>query len=89
MRGMEKKINLGDVTIEIRILRALVDIKPFGVFWNFYMVKILRNLKQPNLITAANIWEFIDAECAAQRFHEAADAGIEKEVCPYEQTFDE
>ncbi|KAI5183901.1 hypothetical protein PAEPH01_2964, partial [Pancytospora epiphaga] len=49
---MEKKINLGDVTIQIRILRALADIKPFGTFRHFYMIKVLRNLKQPNLITA-------------------------------------
>lgn len=86
---MEKKINLNDVTIQIRILKALADVKPFGVFKNFYMVRILRNLKQPNVITAKHIWEFLGSEYDIKSHDEKSDPAFKNETCFFDQIFDE
>ncbi|KAF9761745.1 Chromatin modification-related protein EAF7 [Nosema granulosis] len=55
-----KKVNITDVNIKIRILKALATYKPFGMFKHFVMLKVLRNLKQPNAISAGDIWKFLD-----------------------------
>lgn len=86
---MEKKLNLGDVTIQIRILKAIADVKPFGVFKHFYMARIIRNLKQPNIITARHIWEFLEAEYNTKLYDERADAVFQGETCTFDKIFDE
>lgn len=86
---MEKKINLGDVTIQIRILKALADVKPFGVFRHFHMIRIIRNLKQPNIISAGNIWEFMNSEYDVKRYDEQADKIFEEKQCTFDLIFDE
>lgn len=86
---MEKKINLGDVAIQIRILRALADIKPFGLFKHFYVLRILRNLKQPNVITAKHIWDFLNSEYDIKYYDAEADKRLVGEPTPFELVFDE
>lgn len=86
---MEKKINLSDVTIQIRIFKALADIKPFGVFKHFYMAKIIRNLKQPNIITAKHIWEFLESEYDTKLYDQKADKAFQNETCTFDKIFDE
>lgn len=58
--SLVKKVNTTDANIKIRILKALGTYKPYGIFKHFVMVKVLRNLKQPNAISADDIWKFLD-----------------------------
>lgn len=58
----EKKLNLADPGIQIRILKALEDIKPFGPLKHFHMVAIIRTLKQPNAISSTHIWDYLSFE---------------------------
>lgn len=85
----EKKINLADPTIQIRILKALEDVKPFGVFKNFYMIKIIRNLKQPNIIEAKHIWQYLENEFNMKKFDERANFGLMNDSKTFDQTFEE
>lgn len=73
-----KKINIGDPAIQIRILKALDENKPFGLFKHFYMVRILRNLKRPNVITSVDIWNFLEENFDVSRYNEEADREILK-----------
>lgn len=85
----EKKPNLSDPTIQIRILKALEDIKPFGVFKNFYMIKIIRNLKQPNIIESKHIWQYLENEYNTKKYDENANGNILCDTMTFDQIFDE
>lgn len=54
-----KKISNTDIAFTIRILKALAQNKPFGIFKHFIMIQVLRNLKQPNVISADDIWNLL------------------------------
>lgn len=86
---IEKKINLSDVTIQIRILKALEDIKPFGTFKHFYMVKIIRNLKQPNIIESKHIWQYLESQYNVKKYDEKANASLKETKCFFNEIFDE
>lgn len=86
---MEKKLNLNDPGIQIRIFKALADIKPFGAFKHFYMVRILRNLKQPNIITAKHIWEFLNIEYDIEKYDKMADLTYKNDFSIFDTIFDE
>lgn len=85
----DKKLNLADSTIQIRILKTLEDIKPFGVFKNFYMVKIIRNLKQPNIIEAKHIWQYLDSEYEMKKYDEKANSKILNDTTTFDLVFEE
>ncbi|WUR02411.1 chromatin modification-related protein EAF7 domain-containing protein (MRGBP) [Vairimorpha necatrix] len=59
MTNFPKKITNTDVHITIRIVKALGKHKPFGIFKQFIMLQVLKNLKQPNVISAEDIWKFL------------------------------
>lgn len=86
---LEKKLNLADPTIQIRILKALEDIKPFGVFKHFHMVKIIRNLKQPNIIESKHIWQYLEAEYEMKKYNANANSKIVEESMTFDQIFQE
>lgn len=85
----EKKLNLADPAIQIRILKALEDIKPFGVFKHFHMVKVIRNLKQPNIIESRHIWQYLEAEYDMKKYDERANFVLINETTTFGQTFRE
>ncbi len=87
--ALEKKMNLNDHGIQIRILKALADIKPFGAFKHFYMVRILRNLKQPNIITAKYIWDFLSHEYDISKYDEIADSVFKDGDQYFDNIFDD
>jgi hypothetical protein len=86
---VEKKLNLQDPAIQIRILKALEDIKPFGLFKNFHMIKIIRNLKQPNIIEAKHIWQYLDTEYGPKKYDEKFNVLTKIVPKPFDQTFQE
>lgn len=59
MPNLSKKISNTDINFTIRILKALAQNKPFGIFKHFIMIQVLRNLKQPNVISVDDIWNFL------------------------------
>lgn len=85
----EKRLNLSDATIQIRILKALEDVRPFGVFKHFYMAKIVGNLKQPNIIEARHIWEYLDGEYNVKKYDERANTAFKNVSKTFDQIFDE
>lgn len=86
---LEKKLNLADPTIQIRILKALEDVKPFGVFKHFHMVKIIRNLKQPNIIESKHIWQYLESEYDMKKYNADANQAITCEMRTFDQIFHE
>jgi len=86
---LEKKLNLSEPTIQIRILKALEDVKPFGVFRHFYMVKIIRNLKQPNIIESKHIWQYLEAEYDMKKYNSDANQNILTDAVTFDQAFQE
>lgn len=86
---LEKKLNLADPTIQIRILKALEDVKPLGVFKHFHMVKIIRNLKQPNIIESKHIWQYLESEYDLKRYDAEANAALASESKTFDQIFQE
>lgn len=58
--ALQRKINYSDPNIKIRIIKALADEKPYGFLRNFSMIKIIRGMKKPNVISNQNIWTFIN-----------------------------
>ena len=82
---MDKKINLSDSSIQIRILKALGDIKPFGPFRHFFIVQMMRGLKKPNVIGSKHIWEFLEQEFEMHRYDEKATEALGQDI----QTFDQ
>ncbi len=58
----DKKVNLNDSAIQIRILKALEDVKPFGPYKHFYLVRVLNNLKSPNILTGDIFWKYLKDE---------------------------
>lgn len=85
---VEKKLNLSDTAIQIRILKALEDVKPFGIFKNFHMIKIIRNLKQPNIIEAKHIWQYLETEYGAKKYDEKANLLLKSEPKTFDLTFE-
>lgn len=83
----EKKLNLADPTIQIRILKALEDIKPFGVFKHFHMIKIIRNLKQPNIIESKHIWMYLETEFDVKKYDEKVNSNIIKEYTTFDKIY--
>ncbi|TBU05336.1 regulatory subunit of 26S proteasome [Hamiltosporidium magnivora] len=67
---LTKRTNYSDAHIKIRIIKALGAIKPVGIHKHFYLVKILRNMKKPNIITADNIWTFLNTTFPVEKFDE-------------------
>lgn len=67
-----KKTNINDPSIQIRILKALDDNRPFGIFKHFTMVRILRNLKRPNVITSVDIWHYLNEKYEMEKYDEEA-----------------
>lgn len=86
---MDRRLNLTDATIQIRIMKALEDTRPFGLFKNFYMIRALRNLKQPNIITAQHIWEFLLTGFEAAQLDATADAPVFSCAGPFENVFND
>lgn len=82
-----KKTNVSDPTIQIRILKALDDNRPFGLFRNFYMVKILKNLKRPNVITSVDIWSFLGENFDAERYSEETDRAVFALACDFDHVY--
>ena len=85
---MDKKINLADSSIQIRILKALGDIRPFGPFRHFYVVQVMRGLKKPNVIGAKHIWEFLEQEFELQRYNEKANEEFGHDSVAIDQIFE-
>ncbi|RVD93324.1 hypothetical protein TUBRATIS_001430 [Tubulinosema ratisbonensis] len=67
-----KKTNIGDPSIQIRILKALDDNRPFGIFKHFTMVRILKNLKRPNVITSIDIWTYLTEKYDMEKYNTQA-----------------
>lgn len=86
---MDKKINLSDPTIQIRILKALEDKKPIGVFKNFYMVGVFRKLKQPNVINLKHIWQYLETQFDMKKYDERADIIFKDKQSFFSEIFDE
>ena len=86
---VEKKLNLQDPAIQIRILKALEDVKPFGLFKNFHMIKIIRNLKQPNIIEAKHIWQYLETEYGSKKYDEKLNILSKIEAKTFDQTFND
>lgn len=57
---VNKKLNYCDPAIKIRIIKALTDVKPFGIYKHFDMIRILRMMKRPNVITNESIWRYLN-----------------------------
>ena len=85
----EKKLNLQDYLIHIRILKALEDIRPFGPYKNFKMIVILRNLKQPNVLNASNIWKYINDEFDVEKYEKLENDKILSMKCTFDDVFDD
>ena len=70
-------------------MKALEDICPFGLFKHFYMIRALRNLKQPNVITSQHIWGFLETGFDLKKYDKEADRKInEGEKC-FDEIFQE
>lgn len=82
-----KKINLNDHNIQIRILKALETNKPFGIFKNFYMVRVLRNLKRPNVITSHYIWTYLNLTFDMNRYDKEADAPFYENINGFDDIY--
>lgn len=68
----KRKEIFNETLIKIRILRALADIKPYGALKHFYMIKISRNLKRPNIISTEDIWKFMKSKYDLERLDKEA-----------------
>lgn len=86
---VEKKLNLSDPAIQIRILKALEDVKPFGIFKHFYMIRIIRNLKQPNIIEAKHIWQYLDLEYGTKKYDEKANLILKNDSITFDMIFED
>lgn len=58
----QKKPNLNDPNIKMRILKALSSLRPVGIHKDLILLAILRNMKRPNIITVDVIQEFCNTE---------------------------
>ena len=86
---VEKKLNLADPAIQIRILKALEDVKPFGIFKHFYMIRIIRNLKQPNIIESKHIWQYLEIEYGTKKYDEKTNSILKNESITFDMIFDD
>lgn len=66
--ALQRKINYSDPGIKIRIIKALADEKPFGYLRHFIMIRIIRGMKKPNVISNLNIWTFINENYEEERY---------------------
>lgn len=48
-----------ELAVNIRILKALGDVRPFGPCKHFYILLVLKKLKKPNIITPEMLWRFL------------------------------
>lgn len=60
MALINRKINYNEPYIKIRIIKALADEKPFGKYKHFIMIKMLRDMKRPNVITHMHMWKYLE-----------------------------
>jgi hypothetical protein len=79
-----KKVTHSDINIRIRILKALSTYKPIGLFKHFVMFKVLRNLKQPNAISADDIWKFLDERYGLDKLDKKANIELEMKEFSYD-----
>lgn len=70
---INKKINYSDPAIKIRIIKALADVKPFGMYKHFDMIRVLRMMKRPNVITNESIWKFLNENFDEEKYTKAED----------------
>lgn len=82
-----KKINVTEPQIKIRILKALSHLTPVGVNKHVYMIKVLRNMKKPNIITPENIWNFINDSFHAYKYDKEDFKQLLKQGKGYEETY--
>jgi hypothetical protein len=75
MSQRKKQIH-NETLIKIRILKALADIKPYGILKHFYMIRLSRNLKRPNIISTSDVWKFLEVNYDLERFDRMADEDI-------------
>lgn len=78
--SIQKRQIHNDTMIKIRILKALGDTKPYGTFKHFYMIRISRFLKRPNVISTKDIWEFLKANYDLEQLDNHADEDIQ-DIC--------
>ncbi|KAM0675090.1 hypothetical protein GVAV_001430 [Gurleya vavrai] len=48
---------------------ALADVKPFGLYKHFDMIRILRMMKRPNVITSEHIWNFLNEHYEESKYY--------------------
>lgn len=85
----DKKVNLSDNAIQLRIIKAFDKIKLFGPFKHFRMINLLRNLKQPNVITPNIIWKYLDNEFDIKRLEGDMLEEMRNEECFFDDIFEE
>lgn len=71
-----RKEIFNETLIKIRILKALGETKPYGALKHFYMIKISRSLKRPNIISTEDIWKFLESQYNMQSLDEEADRDL-------------
>lgn len=71
-----KKINSADPAIKIRIIKALGEVKPFGMLKHFKMIRILRNMKKPNVLNNQHIWTFMNENFKEEEYYQEKDEKI-------------
>ncbi|KAI4292888.1 hypothetical protein PAPHI01_2162 [Pancytospora philotis] len=83
------EIKPDDVGACIAVHEALASLRPFGCFRNFYMVRVLRNLKPAYDFTPAQIWRFLDAMYDMPSYHKQAEQQLPAANCTFDVIFDE
>lgn len=68
-----------ELAMNIRILKALGDVRPFGPCRHFYISMILRKLKRPNVITSEMLWRFLNLYFDAQEKAREPEGAPERE----------
>ncbi|KCZ77290.1 hypothetical protein H311_01703 [Anncaliia algerae PRA109] len=80
-----KKTNITDPSIQIRILKAMDDNRPFGIFKHFKMVRILKNLKRPNVITSVDIWTYLNEKYQMEKYDSEANKVYLEGGCSFDE----
>ncbi|ELA47573.1 hypothetical protein VCUG_00896 [Vavraia culicis subsp. floridensis] len=84
---VQKRANASEPHIKIRILKALGHVTPIGIHKHLLMLKILRNMKKPNIITPENIWDFINDSFHAYKYDKEDYKRFIKQGRGYEHTY--
>jgi hypothetical protein len=82
--SQKKKQIHNETLIKIRILKALADIKPYGILKHFYMIRLSRNLKRPNIISTGDVWKFLEANYDLKMLDRMADDEIKDLVFDFD-----